>query len=162
MTMTASQNLQSSGLYTQDQRSRRDRTVWTTVQGILAPLQFLVFLVSLVLVIRYMVTGLGYEIMTLSIIAKTLLLYLIMITGAIWEKVVFGQWLFAPTFFWEDVVSFGVIALHSLYLYGLIQGTIPADTLVLIILAAYATYVVNAGQFLWKLRAARLQMEAAS
>lgn len=160
--MTASQNLQSSGLYTQDQRSRRDRTVWTTVQGILAPLQFLVFLVSLVLVIRYMVTGLGYEIMTLSIIAKTLLLYLIMITGAIWEKVVFGQWLFAPAFFWEDVVSFGVIALHSLYLYGLIQGTIPADTLVLIILAAYATYVVNAGQFLWKLRAARLQMEAAS
>ncbi|MBT6863871.1 MAG: 2-vinyl bacteriochlorophyllide hydratase [Planktomarina temperata] len=162
MTMTASQNLQSSGLYTQDQRSRRDRTVWTTVQGILAPLQFLVFLVSLVLVIRYMVTGLGYEIMTLSIIAKTLLLYLIMITGAIWEKVVFGQWLFAPAFFWEDVVSFGVIALHSLYLYGLIQGAIPADTLVLIILAAYATYVVNAGQFLWKLRAARLQMEAAS
>ncbi|MDA9350803.1 2-vinyl bacteriochlorophyllide hydratase, partial [Planktomarina temperata] len=105
MTMTASQNLQPSGLYTKDQRSRRDRTVWTTVQGILAPLQFLVFLVSLVLVIRYMVTGLGYEIMTLSIIAKTLLLYLIMITGAIWEKVVFGQWLFAPAFFWEDVVS---------------------------------------------------------
>ena len=160
--MTASQNLQPSGLYTKDQRSRRDRTVWTTVQGILAPLQFLVFLVSLVLVIRYMVTGLGYEIMTLSIIAKTLLLYLIMITGAIWEKVVFGQWLFAPAFFWEDVVSFGVIALHSPYLYGLIRGTIPADTLVLIILAAYATYVVNAGQFLWKLRAARLQMEAAS
>ena len=162
MTMTSSQNLQPSGLYTQDQRSRRDMTAWTTVQGILAPLQFLVFLVSLVLVIRYMITGLGYEIMTLSIIAKTLLLYLIMITGAIWEKVVFGQWLFAPAFFWEDVVSFGVIALHSLYIYGLIQGTIPADTLVLIILAAYASYVVNAGQFLWKLRAARLQMEAAS
>jgi 3-vinyl bacteriochlorophyllide hydratase len=109
-----------------------------------------------------MTTGLGYEIMTLSIIAKTVLLYLIMVTGAIWEKVVFGQWLFAPAFFWEDVVSFGVIALHSLYLYGLIQGTIPADTLVLIILAAYASYVANAGQFLWKLRAARLQMEASS
>ena len=162
MTMTSSQNLQPSGLYTQSQRNRRDTTVWTTVQGVLAPLQFLVFLVSLVLVLRYMTTGLGYEVMTLSIIAKTLLLYLIMITGAIWEKVVFGQWLFAPAFFWEDVVSFGVIALHSLYLYGLIQGTIPADTLVLIILAAYASYVANAGQFLWKLRAARLQMEASS
>ena len=162
MTMTSSQNLQPSGLYTKSQRNRRDTTVWTAVQGVLAPLQFLVFLVSLVLVLRYMTTGLGYEVMTLSIIAKTLLLYLIMITGAIWEKVVFGQWLFAPAFFWEDVVSFGVIALHSLYLYGLIQGTIPADTLVLIILAAYASYVANAGQFLWKLRAARLQMEASS
>ena len=91
MTMTSSQNLQPSGLYTQSQRNRRDTTVWTTVQGILAPLQFLVFLVSLVLVLRYMTTGLGYEIMTLSIIVKTVLLYLIMVTGAIWEKVVFGQ-----------------------------------------------------------------------
>ena len=109
-----------------------------------------------------MIRGLGYEIMTVSIIAKTFLLYIIMITGAIWEKVVFGQWLFAPAFFWEDVVSFGVIALHSLYIYGLIQGTISADTLVLIILAAYASYVINAGQFLWKLRVARLQMEGAS
>ena len=162
MTMTSSQNLQPSGLYTKDQRSRRDATAWTVVQGILAPLQFLVFLVSLFLVIRYMITGLGYDIMTLSIIAKSLLLYLIMITGAIWEKVVFGQWLFAPAFFWEDVVSFGVIALHSLYIYGLIQGTIPADILVWIILAAYASYVVNAGQFLWKLRVARLQMGGAS
>ena len=162
MTMTSSQNLQPSGLYTKDQRSRRDATAWTVVQGILAPLQFLVFLVSLFLVIRYMITGLGYDIMTFSIIAKALLLYLIMITGAIWEKVVFGQWLFAPAFFWEDVVSFGVIALHSLYIYGLIQGTIPADMLVWIILAAYASYVVNAGQFLWKLRVARLQMESAS
>ena len=162
MTMTSSQNLQPSGLYTKDQRSRRDATAWTVVQGILAPLQFLVFLVSLFLVIRYMITGLGYDIMILSIIAKALLLYLIMITGAIWEKVVFGQWLFAPAFFWEDVVSFGVIALHSLYIYGLIQGTIPADILVWIILAAYASYVVNAGQFLLKLRVARLQIEGAS
>ena len=154
--MTASQNLQPSGLYTQDQRSRRDRTVWTTVQGILAPLQFLVFLVSLVLVIRYMVTGLGYEIMTLSIIAKTLLLYLIMITGAIWEKVVFGKYLFADAFFWEDVVSMGVIALHTAYLAGLALAW-PPRTLMVLALVAYATYAVNAVQFVLKLRAARLQ-----
>ena len=32
--------------------------------------------------------------------------YTIMVTGAIWEKVVFGQYLFAPAFFWEDVFSF--------------------------------------------------------
>ena len=35
-----------------------------------------------------------------------------MITGAVWEKVVFGQYLFAPAFLWEDVFSFAVIALH--------------------------------------------------
>lgn len=148
---------QQSGLYTPAQRARRDASVWTLVQGILAPLQFAVFLVSLVLVIRYLFSGEGYGIATVSIIVKTGLLFLIMITGAIWEKVVFGQWLFAPAFFWEDVFSFVVIALHSLYLFGLLTGVISPDALIVIVLAAYATYVVNAGQFLWKLRVARLQ-----
>jgi len=46
-----------SGLYTPAQRARRDNTVWTLVQGVLAPLQFVVFLVSLVLVLRYLSTG---------------------------------------------------------------------------------------------------------
>jgi 3-vinyl bacteriochlorophyllide hydratase len=95
----------------------------------------------------------------MSIIAKTALLYLIMVTGAIWEKIVFGQWLFAPAFFWEDVFSFFVIALHTIYLYGLITGAIAPDTLIVIVLAAYAAYVINAGQFLWKLRMARLQSQ---
>ena len=150
------------GLYTPEQRVRRDTSVWTTVQAILAPLQFAVFLVSLVLVLRYLTSGSGYAIATVSIIAKTFLMYLIMVTGAIWEKVVVGQWLFAPAFFWEDVFSFVVIALHTLYLYGLLTGSISPDALIVIVLAAYATYVVNAGQFLWKLRAARLQSELAA
>ena len=46
-------------LYTAEQRSRRDSTRWTLVQGILAPLQFLVYLVSVVLVVRYLATGEG-------------------------------------------------------------------------------------------------------
>ena len=146
-------------LYTPEQRARRDATRWTLVQGILAPLQFAVFLVSLALVLRYLLTGSGYEAATVSIIIKTGFLYLIMITGSIWEKVVFGKWLFASSFFWEDVFSFVVIALHSLYLYGLIWGGFTPDSLIVVALAAYAAYVVNAGQFLWKLRMARLQSE---
>ena len=150
---------QARPLYTADQRARRDGTVWTLVQGILAPVQFVIFLVSLVLVIRYLTTGEGYAAATASVLLKTAALYLIMITGAIWEKVVFGQYLFAPGFFWEDVFSFGVIALHTLYLYGLFAGTMSPVTLMTIALAAYAAYVINAGQFLWKLRVARLQSE---
>jgi len=148
---------QPHGLYSAEERARRDSTVWTMVQGILAPLQFLVFLVSLVLVIRYLVTGLGYDAATVSIVVKTGLLFLIMITGAIWEKVVFGQYLFAPAFFWEDVVSFLVIALHTAYLWGLFWGNLGPTQLMWLALAAYAVYVVNAAQFLLKLRAARLQ-----
>ena len=143
-------------LYTEAQRLRRDATVWTLVQGILAPIQFLIFLSSLVLVLHYLATGLGYNAATLSVVVKTLALYLIMVTGAIWEKTVFGQYLFAPAFYWEDVFSFAVIALHSLYLYGLFSGSFAPDILMYIALAAYATYLVNAGQFLWKLRRARL------
>ncbi len=147
-------------IYTPDERKRRDETRWTLVQGVLAPLQFAVFLISLGLVLRFLWTGEGYGAATVSIVIKTLFLYAIMITGSIWEKVVFGRWLFAAPFFWEDVFSFVVIALHTLYLWGLITGAFGPDALIVIALAAYATYVVNAGQFLWKLRLARRESEA--
>jgi len=144
-------------LYTPEQRVRRDATRWTLVQGILAPIQFLVFAISATLVIRSLLTGDGERAAHFSIIAKTILLYTIMVTGAIWEKVVFGQYLFAPAFFWEDAVSFVVIALHTIYLGGLLTDRLPTTTLFAVALAAYAVYVVNAVQFLLKLRAARLQ-----
>ncbi|MEQ9239293.1 2-vinyl bacteriochlorophyllide hydratase [Roseovarius indicus] len=150
----------TNALYTEAERARRDATIWTTVQGVLAPAQFLVFLVSLALVLRFLLTGDGYEAATLSILVKTGFLYLIMITGAIWEKVVFGQWLFAPAFFWEDVFSFAVIALHTAYLWALLTGALAPAGLMALALAAYAAYVINAGQFLLKLRAARLQSGA--
>ena len=44
-------------LYTPEQRARRDATRWTLVQGILAPVQFLVFLISLYLVITSLQSG---------------------------------------------------------------------------------------------------------
>jgi 3-vinyl bacteriochlorophyllide hydratase len=144
-------------LYTPEQRVRRDATRWTLVQGVLAPIQFLVFAVSVTLVIRSLVTGDGVLAAHISIIVKTLVLYTIMVTGAIWEKVVFGQYLFAPAFFWEDVVSFVVIALHTIYLGGLLTGRLSTPALFSVALAAYAVYVVNAVQFVLKLRAARLQ-----
>jgi 3-vinyl bacteriochlorophyllide hydratase len=143
-------------LYTPEERRRRDESPWTLVQGILAPVQFLVFLVSLYLVLRYLATGEGELAATISIVVKTLVLYAIMITGAIWERVVFGRYLFAPVFFWEDVFSMLVLALHTAYLIALATGTLETQALMWLALAAYATYVVNAAQFLIKLRAARL------
>lgn len=147
----------STPLYTDEQRRRRDSSRWTLVQGILAPIQFLVFGVSLGLVVYYLVTGEAYTAATASIIAKTFILYAIMVTGSIWEKVVFGVYLFAKPFFWEDVFSMLVLALHTIYLYVLIAGTADPRTEMLIALAAYSSYVINAGQFILKLRAARRQ-----
>jgi 3-vinyl bacteriochlorophyllide hydratase len=146
----------SLSLYSDDERRRRDETVWTTVQAVLAPIQFAAFAVSLVLVLRFIMTGAGYEAATISILIKTALLLTIMVTGAIWEKVVFGQYLFAPAFFWEDVFSFAVIALHLGYVWVLLTGHLGPDGQMMIALAAYVAYIINAGQFLLKLRAARL------
>ena len=151
-----------SPLYTPEQRKRRDNSGWTTVQGILAPIQFIVFLISLFLVFRTLFTGAGYEVATISIILKTLILYVIMVTGAIWEKVVFGKYLFVEAFFWEDVFSMLVLFLHTFYLLALFATDWNSTTLLLVALAAYATYVINAAQFLLKLRKARLDVSANS
>ena len=153
-----SQVLVSRSLYTPDQKQRRDATAWTLVQGLLAPLQFLVFLISLGLIAYAYSTDRFWDLALASVVVKTLVLYLIMVTGAIWEKVVFGQYLFAPAFFWEDVVSMVVIALHTAYLVAWWQADVVSlQTQIGLALAAYATYVLNAGQFLYKLRRARLQ-----
>ena len=142
-------------MYSADERQRRDASVWTIVQGVLAPIQFLAFAISLVLLLRFLATGAGEQAAQVSVLVKTALLYLIMVTGSIWEKVVFGRWLFAPLFYWEDVFSMLVLALHTAYLYALTTHALDGRGLAWLALAAYAAYVINAVQFLLKLRAAR-------
>ncbi len=146
----------SPPLYTAAERERRNSSRWTLVQGILAPVQFLVFLVSAALLARYVATGEGFEVAAASVVIKTLFLYAIMYTGALWEHDVYGQYLFAPAFYWEDMVSMVVIALHTLYLGMYLTGWGSTSLLVAVAIAAYVTYVINAGQFLLKLRQARL------
>jgi len=148
-------------LYSPAERRRRDASPWTIVQGVLAPVQFAVFLISVGLVLHYLISGHGLEVATISILVKTLCLVTIMVTGAIWENEVFGQYLFARAFFWEDVFSFLVIALHAIYVAVLLTGAASPRGQMFIALAAYASYVINASQFLLKLRAARREPVAA-
>lgn len=157
----ATSNGSNRPLYTPEERARRDSTKWTLVQGLLAPIQFVIFGVSLYLVLNYLETGKNYEWAVWSVVVKTMALYTIMITGAIWEKVVFGQYLFHESFFWEDVFSMLVIVLHSLYLFGLFTGIADEGVLFATALAAYVAYVINAAQFIWKLRMARLSSQPA-
>ena len=151
----AARVIKKTPLYTGEQRERRDSTVWTVVQAVLAPFQFLVFIVSLILIARYFFTGEGYLIAAYSVVFKTIILLLIMVTGAIWEKVVFGQYLLAPAFFWEDIVSFFVIALHAAYVAVFLGNFLSNESKLGLALFAYGLYLVNAVQFLLKLRAAR-------
>lgn len=148
-------------LYSVEERARRDASAWTLVQGVLAPVQFLVFLVSLTLVLNFLATGEGLWAAEASVVAKTLALYAIMLTGCIWEHEVFGRWLFARAFFWEDVFSMLVLALHTAYLAALATDFGGTHFQMWLALAAYAAYVINAAQFLLKLRAARLEVARA-
>jgi 3-vinyl bacteriochlorophyllide hydratase len=143
-------------LYSAAERRRRDASPWTLVQGVLAPLQFAVFLASLCLVVRFLATGAGETAATVSIVVKTAFLAAIMLTGCLWERDVFGRYLFARSFFWEDVVSMVVIALHLAYLAALVCS-VGIRYQMFIALGAYAAYITNATQFLLKLRAARRQ-----
>ncbi len=147
-------------LYSDVERERRDRSPWTLVQGILAPIQMLACLVSLLLVLRCLQTGEGATAATVSILVKTALLYAIMVTGCLWERDVFGRYLFARPFFWEDVVSLVVIALHTAYLASLATGALGVRGQMLLALTAYALYFANATQFLLKLRMARREARA--
>ena len=149
-------------LYTPAERARRDASGWTIVQGVLAPVQFAVSLISLGLVLRYLATSEGIVVANASIVIKTLVLYAIMITGAIWEKEVFGKYLFARPFFWEDAFSVLVLALHTAYLIALGAGALSPAGLMYLALAAYAAYVINAAQFVIKLRQARRESGARS
>lgn len=151
----------TASLYSANERRRRDASPWTRVQALLAPLQFLVFAISLALVLRYLHSGLGFAAAAVSVVVKTAILYAIMITGSLWEKDVFGQYLFAPAFFWEDVVSMLVLALHSAYLIALVLNALSPAGLMVLALLAYASYVVNAAQFLIKFGMARRQRGAA-
>ena len=66
-----------------------------------------------------------------------------MITGCIWERDVFGRYLFAAAFFWEDVVSMLVLALHTAYIGALLFGSLHARYQMYIALLAYSAYLAE-------------------
>lgn len=119
-------------------------------------MQFLVFAISVGLIVHWWVTGDWLTAAHVSVVVKTMTLYAIMITGSIWEKEVFGAYLFARPFFWEDMVSMLVLALHTAYLVALWGGLLTDAQLMALAAAAYVSYIINAAQFLWKFRLARL------
>lgn len=147
-------------LYTPEERERRNQSRWTLVQGVLAPVQVAVMLLSAWLVLRYLDTGEGYGVANASVVVKTLILYVMMFTGSLWEHDVFGRYLFAAAFFWEDVVSMLVLALHTAYLLAAMGGWLEPRPLMVLALVAYLSYTINAIQFVLKLRQARLSVGA--
>ncbi len=136
-------------MYTPEQLERRNASRWTRVQIILAPIQFLVFLISFYLVIRYLMTGEGYVITTISVWLKIALIWALTITGMWWEHDVYGHYFMAPEFFWEDLGNLIAILTHNAYF--VVQWLQWDDrSVMLVMLFAYITYLINAAQFVSK------------
>ncbi|MEM8531484.1 MAG: 2-vinyl bacteriochlorophyllide hydratase [Chloroflexota bacterium] len=135
--------------YTAEQMARRDKSPWTRVQAILAPIQFIAFIISFILVVRYLMTGEGYTAANISVLIKIALLWAITITGMIWEKEIFGHYFLAPQFFWEDVGNAVAMIFHNLYFVAQWLGW-SDQSVMTVMLVAYCTYVINCVQFVVK------------
>ena len=133
-------------MYTPEQMARRNASVWTKVQAILAPVQFVAFLISFGLVVRYLSTGQGYAIANASVLVKIALLWAITITGMIWEHEIYGHYFLAREFFWEDVGNAVAMLTHNVYFLARALHW-PDRTVMLLMLLAYCTYLVNCAQF---------------
>lgn len=151
----------STASYTPEQLARRNASVWTKVQAVLAPIQFIAFIISFSLVIRYLTTGEGFVVANISVVIKILLLWLITVTGMFWEKDVFDQWFLAPEFYWEDVGNAVAMFFHNLYFVAIWIGW-SADAVMMLMLVAYTTYLVNCGQFVVRGIRSRKQVTAES
>jgi 3-vinyl bacteriochlorophyllide hydratase len=136
-------------IYTPEQLAKRNTSIWTKVQAVLAPVQFLAFLISFGLVIRYLTTGEGYEITNLSVLIKISLLWAITITGMIWEKEIFGHYFLAREFFWEDVGNAVAMLTHNFYFLVVVLGW-SRESVMIVMLVAYTTYLINCAQFVAK------------
>lgn len=136
-------------MYTPEQLRRREASKWTKVQIILAPIQFLVFIISFALVIRYLVTGEGHDIATFSIWLKIALIWALTITGMLWEYDMFDHYFMAKEFFWEDVGNLIAIITHNLYFVARWMGA-DEQTVMWVMVFAYITYLFNAGQFVYR------------
>lgn len=133
-------------MYTPDQLRRREASRWTKVQIILAPIQFLAFIISFALVIRYLATGDGYWVATVSVWVKIALIWALTITGMLWEYDMFDHYFMAKEFFWEDLGNLIAIITHNLYFVAVWLGA-SQQAVMWVMVFAYVTYLLNAGQF---------------
>ncbi|NTV91705.1 MAG: 2-vinyl bacteriochlorophyllide hydratase [Chlorobiaceae bacterium] len=138
--------------YTPEQLARRNASVWTKVQGILAPIQFVMFLAGLTVTFLYKqnIWIDDFAWITFFVSLKTFMLFLIFITGAFFEKEVFGAFAFAPEFFWEDFGSAIAMIVHITYFILFFRG-LDENILIWTALLAYLSYLINAAQFLIRL-----------
>ena len=107
--------------YTPEQLVKRNASIWTDIQIILAPIQFMFFVVGLTTTALYtnslFVISLYW--VSVAILFKTLFFALLFITGMFFEKEIFNKWVYSKEFLWEDIGSTIAAFFHLLYFFWL-------------------------------------------
>jgi len=134
--------------------ARRSASLWTRIHPVFALAQLAAFFVSVGLLIAYFRGAVSFDVVHQSVLIKVALMAGAIVTGALWEKDVFGKYWFAPEFMGEDTMTVNVFILHIAYL---VMAVIHPENIVAQIgtlIMAYTVYIANVAQYV--LRTANL------
>ncbi len=129
--------------------------MWTLIHPIFALGQLLAFFVSVVLLVMYFRGAVSFDVVHTSVLVKVALMLGAIVTGALWEKDVFGHYWFAPEFMGEDTMTVNVFILHISYLAMAFAHPDNITIITGVLIMAYTVYVANVAQYI--LRTALLQ-----
>jgi len=136
--------------YTPEQLVKRNASIWTDIQIILAPIQFLFFVAGVMTTLLFannLIDIRYFYWVSIAILFKTLFFALLFITGMFFEKEVFNKWVYSKEFLWEDIGSTIAAFFHLLYFFLAYFGA-SNEVLIMDAFLAYFTYVINALQYL--------------
>lgn len=131
-------------------RARRRASVWTSIHPIFAIGQLLAFVVSVVLLVLYFRGTVTFETVHQSVIFKIFLMLGAVVTGALWERDVYGHYWFAPEYLFEDTMTVIVLVLHVGYLLMAYTHADNLSSVIGMLLFAYAVYIANVAQYVWR------------
>ncbi len=137
-----------------DMIARRSASVWTKIHPVFALGQLLAFFVSVGLLIGYFRGSVSFDVVHESVLLKVALMVGAIVTGALWEKDVFGHYWFAPEFMGEDTMTVNVFILHLGYLTMVLAHPQNITAQIGTLLVAYTVYIANVAQYV--LRTANL------
>lgn len=133
-------------MYTEEQLARRQASRWTPVMMVTGLAQFLIIIVSLYLVVRFLNAGTGYAAATVTVLVNIAFLWINTVVGMLWEKDMYNHYFMAREFFWEDFGNLIVLIAQNSYFIAVWLKWSTHDIMMLM-LVAYCTYLVNFAQW---------------
>jgi 3-vinyl bacteriochlorophyllide hydratase len=139
---------------------KRKASVWTMIHPLFALGQLLAFFVSVGWFVAFLRGAVPFHVVHVSVLVKVALMVGAVLTGAFWERDVFGYWWFAPEFLFEDVMTLIVFIMQMTYLAMVWAHPTYMGVIVGVLVAAYTVYVANVAQYIHRTQRAKQEIAA--